>query len=166
MTAQELPVKIHVATPCRARWEEMRGDDRARFCAHCSKNVYNLSAMAPAEAAQLVREKEGKLCVRFYRRTDGTLLHAEDCPVGLARHLRRVKMLAGAGLSLAMMLLGINPARAKDGQDAPKNAPISTLPGYSGPTMGIPIPVPAPPPVPTPIPVPIPVPTPTLPNPK
>lgn len=76
-----LPWRIELATPCRADWNQMTGDDRARFCQSCQKNVYNLSVMTQAEAQQLVREKEGQLCVRFFRRPDGTVLTA-DCPVG------------------------------------------------------------------------------------
>ncbi len=39
-----------------------------------------------------MREREGELCVRFYRRADGTMLTA-DCPRGLAAvrlRMRRV----------------------------------------------------------------------------
>src|SRR5688572_20020017 len=34
--------QIRVASPCRARWDEMEGDERVRFCGHCQKNVYHL----------------------------------------------------------------------------------------------------------------------------
>jgi hypothetical protein len=72
---------LRVASPCDASWEEMEGDDLVRFCQHCRKNVYNLSGMSPREAAEFVRQAEGRLCVRFYRRHDGTLL-TDNCPVG------------------------------------------------------------------------------------
>ncbi len=76
-----LPVleNLVIATPCKAPWSAMSGDDRVRFCHDCRLNVYNLSAMTRAEAEALVREKEGRLCVRFYRRKDGTVL-TRDCP--------------------------------------------------------------------------------------
>lgn len=86
---------IRVASPCSASWEEMEGDDRSRFCRQCRKNVYNLSAMSAAEAEALVREKDGRLCGRFYHRRDGTLL-TTNCPVGLARMRRALLMQAGA----------------------------------------------------------------------
>ena len=85
---------VSVATPCGAAWENMQGDDTARFCQTCRKNVYNLSAMSRAEAESLIQQKEGRLCVRFYQREDGTMLTA-DCPVGL-HEVRR-----GLGRSLA-----------------------------------------------------------------
>jgi hypothetical protein len=74
---------IHIATPCRASWDRMHGDNRVRFCDQCDKHVYNLTGMSRAEAEALIRRTEGRLCVRFYRRADGTLL-TDDCPVGLA----------------------------------------------------------------------------------
>jgi hypothetical protein len=59
----------------------MAGDDRVRFCGECRKNVYDLRGMRREEAEGLLRERGGDLCVRLYRRADGTVL-TEDCPVG------------------------------------------------------------------------------------
>src|SRR5438105_4127775 len=81
--------RVRVATPCRASWNAMDGDERVRFCPSCRFNVYNLSEMSRAEAAKLVTETEGRLCVRFYRRADGTML-TRDCPVGIRMMRRRV----------------------------------------------------------------------------
>jgi hypothetical protein len=77
----DLLQQLRIASPCSAAWEEMQGDDRVRFCEQCRLNVYNLSAMSSQEAAALVREKEGRLCARFYARKDGTML-VHNCPVG------------------------------------------------------------------------------------
>ena len=65
----------------------MEGDNFARHCGECEKNVYDLSMLTRAEGNELIREKEGHLCVKYYQRFDGTILTA-DCPVGL-RALRR-----------------------------------------------------------------------------
>jgi hypothetical protein len=104
LNQKTLPVldDIRVASPCSADWDQMTGDSRARFCGQCNKNVYNLSGMTRAEAEAVVREKEGNLCVRYYRRADGTLLTA-DCPVGLrhARFRRRTVAGVGAGILVA-----------------------------------------------------------------
>jgi hypothetical protein len=62
----------------------MDGDARVRFCRECNRNVYNLSAMTEREAQRVVAEREGRLCVRFYQRSDGTVL-TSDCPVGAKR---------------------------------------------------------------------------------
>jgi hypothetical protein len=80
--------QIEIAKPCRASWAEMAGDETVRFCTECSRNVYNLSAMTADQAQALVNEKEGKVCVRFYRRKDGTML-TSDCPVGVRIERRR-----------------------------------------------------------------------------
>lgn len=91
----ELLRNVRLASPCRARWDDMAGDDRARFCSECQLHVYNLSALTTREAAALIREKEGRLCAIFYRRADGTLL-TTDCPVGLRERLGRQVRRAGA----------------------------------------------------------------------
>ena len=99
MNAEALLANIRVASPCQARWADMTGDDRARFCAQCQKHVYNLSEMTAEDASDLIREKEGRLCVRFYQRADGTVLTA-DCPVGVAAVWRRTRTLAAAVVAL------------------------------------------------------------------
>jgi hypothetical protein len=80
----------------------MVGDDRVRFCEHCAKNVYNLSAMPRQEAEGLLFAKEGKVCVRLYKRADGTVL-TNDCPVGVRRRRRRriAALAVGSGLAAA-----------------------------------------------------------------
>ena len=89
---------VRVAAPCPADWERMRGDERVRFCDQCSLNVYNLSGMTRREAENLLTNAEGRLCVRFYRRKDGTIL-TNNCPVGLRALKRRVSRVASAILS-------------------------------------------------------------------
>ena len=74
--------QIKVAAPCTAEWRFMLGNERVRFCGQCSQYVYNLSEMTREQVEDLVLRHEGRLCVRFYRRRDGTLL-TSNCPVGL-----------------------------------------------------------------------------------
>jgi hypothetical protein len=84
MSSIPLPLdRISIASPCTASWEDMRGGDRVRFCDHCQLNVYNLSALTRTAAEKLVHDCEGRLCVRFFRRPDDTVL-TQDCPRGLA----------------------------------------------------------------------------------
>src|SRR5262249_1200290 len=54
-----------------------------------------------AEAEALILEKEGDVCVRFYQRTDGTVLTA-DCPVGRRRTTRRRIAMAASAAGLAI----------------------------------------------------------------
>jgi hypothetical protein len=104
MKANELLANVKVASPCSARWSDMDGDERARFCAQCQKHVYNLSSLSADDAIALLRAKEGRLCARFYRRADGTILTA-DCPVGAAQVWPRFRRLAAA--AAALVLFGI-----------------------------------------------------------
>ena len=92
---------VRVAAPCRADWEKMAGDERMRYCGQCSLHVYNLSGMTRKEAEVLVANAEGRLCVRFYRRADGTIL-TRNCPAGLRALKRRVSRVAGAALSAVL----------------------------------------------------------------
>ena len=102
MPRTNIPLEvIDIANPCPAEWDAMRGDDRVRFCKHCSLNVYNISGMTRADAEALVAEKEGRLCVRFYRREDGTVLTI-DCENAWQRAAKRVRRLAGAAAAFAI----------------------------------------------------------------
>lgn len=149
MKTTDLLARYQVASPCRARWEDMEGDERARFCGQCRKHVYNLSAMTAEAADRLVREKEGKLCGRFFVRPDGTMLHAEDCPVGFAaRQWRRARHFAGAAASLVLLLLGIQRTEAGTVPEDPKKPaakPTPAEPAVFGEMCPItPTPTPAP----------------------
>jgi hypothetical protein len=79
--------RLYIASPCAVPWESMTGDDRSRFCGECNKSVYNLSAMSRTEAEGFLQAAESP-CVRFFQRTDGTIL-TSDCPVGVQRKVRR-----------------------------------------------------------------------------
>lgn len=98
----KLPVlpNIRVATPCMADWNKMTGDDRVRACADCNKNVYNISELTRDEAEALIVAKEGRLCVRYYQRKDGTIL-LKDCVIGIAQSRKRRVIAAGAAALLA-----------------------------------------------------------------
>ena len=105
---------IHIASPCRADWNEMTGDDRVRTCAACAKQVFNLSEMTRAEAEALLAERNGDLCGRYYQRRDGTILLA-DCTVGGSGARTRSFVLAtalAAGAAYAKLHRGAPPSEA------------------------------------------------------
>jgi hypothetical protein len=81
--------KLKIASPCPADWNNMYGDERKRFCSDCKLHVYNLSDMTRQEAENFLINSEGRVCVKFYRRKDGTVL-TNNCPVGLAKVKKRV----------------------------------------------------------------------------
>lgn len=93
---------VEVAALCDAEWDAMEGDKKKRFCAPCQRFVHNLAELTTAEAEALLLEPD-RVCVRLYRRADGTIL-TQDCPVGLRRRKRR--RLAAAASALALGALG------------------------------------------------------------
>ena len=102
--------RVKVAAPCPADWSRMVGDERMRYCDQCSLHVYNLSGMTRREAEALVTNSEGRLCVRYFRRADGTIL-TRNCPVGLSALKRRAARAATATLTAAVGFfasLGLN----------------------------------------------------------
>ncbi len=109
---------ISVASPCPVAWDDMNGDGRVRFCSKCEQRVYNLSEMTRKQAEALVRQAEGRLCVRYYRRPDGTVM-TKDCPVGLAAFRRRVAVIVGSvAAGLLFLVTGATAlvfARGKEG---------------------------------------------------
>src|SRR5436305_97227 len=93
----------------------MIGNQRVRFCGQCQLNVYNLSSMSRREAESLISQTEGRLCVRFYRRKDGSII-TQDCPVGLRalkRRALRVKRAVASALLGFMAGLGMNAAAGR-----------------------------------------------------
>ncbi|HKQ76640.1 MAG TPA: hypothetical protein VJ810_23295 [Blastocatellia bacterium] len=94
---------VKIASPCPADWDQMFSfeDKRVRFCSQCNLNVYNLSDMSRHEAEDLVTKTEGRLCVRFYRKSDGSIL-TQNCPVGLNAIKRRLAWVAQVVLGMVL----------------------------------------------------------------
>lgn len=147
-----LLARIRVATPCRADWNQMTGDERVRHCAQCKKNVFNLSEMTREQAERLIIEKNGDLCARYYQRHDGTILLA-DCSVGLAEKRKTRVVAAGAMALLAGTPVAAFALRLKAHAPKPPEPQVIVtgvvaidpvpLPQDATPIMGAP---PAPPP--------------------
>ena len=105
---------IRVAAPCPANWDTMFGNDRKRFCGECKLNVYNLSGMTRAEAENLLINSEGRLCVRFFRRSDGTIL-TKNCPVGWkALKARSLRIVTAAFSVVVGFVSGVLSVRSLD----------------------------------------------------
>jgi hypothetical protein len=91
---------VSIPTPCGYDWNKMSGDEQTRFCPQCAKHVYNLSAMTREKAEETLTKHEGGLCVRLFRRPDGTVV-THDC----AAWHRRIWHLAASGAILATALV-------------------------------------------------------------
>jgi hypothetical protein len=113
--------RLSIAKPCPASWDAMTGDDRVRHCELCKLNVYNIAALTTADALALVEKSEGRLCVRLYKRADGTVLTA-DCPVGVRAAWRRVASLASVVLALVMTVASVLYAKVEFGSSDDSSA--------------------------------------------
>ena len=119
--------RIEIPSPCTASWDKMTGSETVRHCGDCNKSVFNLSAMPEAQAAALIAENAGgELCVRFYRRADGTVM-TSDCGTSARaatrRTLRKLPGLAGSAL-LAVSLAACGAADAVSA--GPDGTPVKT----------------------------------------
>jgi hypothetical protein len=124
--------QLRVASPCRESWEGMQGDDRVRHCGKCGKHVYNLSALSPQQAEALLRERAGALCVRFYRRADGTVM-TSDCPSGSGRRrLRRLAVAATLTVSAAAGTSMLSPATMGEPCEVMGEMPLEVVQGGIG----------------------------------
>lgn len=106
--------QLQVATPCTVSWDAMKGDDQVRLCGDCKCNVYNISEMSLDEISHLLEKKEGRTCVRFFRRFDGTVI-TDDCPTGLRaarRRLMKVAMAIAAAVTGSVIWNGSSLGRA------------------------------------------------------
>jgi hypothetical protein len=103
--------RIEIPTPCSVPWDSMHGDQRVRHCGSCRKNVYNVAELTRAQALELIASRE-PVCLRIYRRADGTVV-TNDCWSRLRAARRRwmwafVAMLANIRwVRLVAMFVGI-----------------------------------------------------------
>lgn len=104
-TNESILDRVSIAAPCQADWENMVGDDRERFCNQCTLNVYNISSMTKVEAEEFLSLRtQGRVCVQFYKRKDGTII-TDNCPRGLrAIRDRGRKMLKHAAAFLTLII--------------------------------------------------------------
>jgi hypothetical protein len=104
--------KLQVASPCYERWADMKGDERTRHCASCKLNVYNVKELTASEVEALMQRTTGQVCMRLYRRWDGTVL-TRDCPVGVQR--TRVRIAASMITAAAFVLVLLMPVLVRLG---------------------------------------------------
>ncbi len=129
---------IKVASPCSVPWGSMTGDDRSRHCGQCSLTVFNIAELTAAETERLIREREGRLCIRLYRRADGTVI-TRDCPTGLRAVRRRLARVASAAFAAVLGLVTIGYGQKSEPDE--NNIPIRTVrtesPQMAGTVRGV-----------------------------
>ena len=94
---------ITVTSPCLADWDQMTGNDQIRFCEHCNLKVHNISELSYSQAARLVARSQGRLCVRYYRDSQGAALTKQATPK-LHQIGRRASRLAAGAFSATLSL--------------------------------------------------------------
>ncbi len=106
---------VKVGSACGEKWKQMDGNDKVRFCSHCSKSVNNLSEMTRKEAMRLVRASGGAVCIRYYT------VPGSDRPIfadQLLQITRRTPAIA-AGVMTASVALSAHAYGQSVNPDAP-----------------------------------------------
>jgi hypothetical protein len=120
---------IRVKSPCTVAWDTMAGDETVRFCKECNKNVCNISTLTRDDAEKLINENEGRLCVRYYLRKDGTIV-TRDCMPIVTRLARFLPLAPAVLAALCFMTFAATPAEhpCLMGVPFPVEVPPTTLP--------------------------------------
>jgi hypothetical protein len=105
--------RLFIAAPCSVSWNSMKGNDQVRDCSMCSRRVYNLSAMTKRQAEDFLKENGASQCMRFYRRTDGTIM-TDNCPVALRALRNSFRRTVGFLSSILAVMLSLPGALAQN----------------------------------------------------
>lgn len=114
--------RLAVSSPCSQDWNSMIGNDRVRFCEHCSLHVHNISEMTRAEAARLVAKSRGRLCVRYHSTSEDKIARRDVRTQRLYQMGRRVSRLAASAFSAS---LSLTTTLAEPSAPQPANVVIS-----------------------------------------
>ena len=103
MSAKDPLQRLAVTSPCTQDWDSMIGNDRVRFCEHCSLHVHNISQMTRARALRLAEKSKGRICVRYYHDPNG-LIATKTVSPRLYQLGRRVSRVAAGAFSATLSL--------------------------------------------------------------
>ena len=93
--------RMIIPAPCGADWDSMAGNDHVPLFEHCSLQVTNLSNMTRQDAIRLIARSEGRVCVRFVKRADGSVL-TKHAPKKLHHISRRVSRIAAGAFTATL----------------------------------------------------------------
>ena len=101
--------EIRISTPCPKNWHAMQGDERRRYCSHCSMHVTNLSEHTQEQALKIVSQAGTKrLCVRILVGASGKVIYKQSSP-WWKRSLQAPSILLVALLTL----IGLSTSKAR-----------------------------------------------------
>lgn len=90
---------VAIGAPCNVDWKDMTGSNTVRTCSSCKLHVYNIAEMTRFEAEELLTSKAGgQVCLKLFRRNDGTLL-TKDCSLVrrmIDRSRQKIRIFAAA----------------------------------------------------------------------
>ena len=95
--------RIDVREPCTESWEEMTGNNQVRLCSHCARDVHDLSNMTRVRAEKLVRESNGRLCIRYMKDPKGNVITAPSTFTQIKRQATVAAGVLAATLSLSTL---------------------------------------------------------------
>lgn len=107
MSAKDPLQRLAVTSPCTQDWDSMIGNDRVRFCEHCSLQVHNISEMTRAEAFRLAHHSHGRLCVRYHSTTQNPIVTRTPGSRRLHQIGRRVSRLASGAFSATLSVSAV-----------------------------------------------------------
>src|SRR5262245_12750323 len=117
--------RMIIPAPCDADWDSMVGNDRVRFCEHCNLHVTNLSSLTRPEAMRLVARSEGRLCVRFVKRSDGSVV-TKQVTERVHHIARRVSRIAAGAFTASLSFSNAAAQNQSQSNSARMNAPAAT----------------------------------------
>lgn len=106
MSAKDLLDTIRVESPCETSWDSMIGNDQVRFCEHCNLTVNNLSQLTRKRALRLVRASKGRVCIRYHRGSDGSLV-TKSATQKLHSIARRASRIAAGAFSATLSISSV-----------------------------------------------------------
>ncbi len=122
MAKKDLFDSIDVPDPCPQSWDAMHGEDKARFCANCEKDIYNFSAMTRNEAKKLLQSKES-VCVRIEKSADGKI---KTLKKQFHQITRRIPIAAGV-LSASLTITAVATAQKRPPPPRPPQPRIGRM---------------------------------------
>lgn len=108
-----LDKRLKILSPCEESWEIMEGNDKVRFCSRCQKDVHNISSMTKEEAIELAFKSEGRLCVRYYKKSSGAIKFVPPVLESENKLEKSPLMRFAAGLFFAAALTSQSPVMAQ-----------------------------------------------------
>ncbi len=124
MTRNKLET-INLAFSCPMDWDKMIGNNQTRYCPECKLIVYNISGLSSVEATKLINSNEDRLCIKFYRRADGTIL-TKDCSVGIK--VIKKKITTNIAVASLAILLSLSNTNAQTPIKLPQTPQLAQLP--------------------------------------